>query len=73
MTSPIGLSQKRKEDLRFLTGRGRYLDDVGVPGALHAAIVRSPHAHARVRGIDARAARALPGVVAVLTAADLPE
>ncbi|MBI2491296.1 MAG: xanthine dehydrogenase family protein [Candidatus Rokubacteria bacterium] len=73
MTSPIGLSQKRKEDLRFLTGRGRYLDDVRVPGALHAAIVRSPHAHARVRGIDARAARALPGVVAVLTAADLPE
>src|SRR5204863_523789 len=58
---------------RLLTGRGRYVDDVHVEGLLHAAIVRSPHAHARIRAIDARAARRLPGVVAVLTARDLPE
>jgi len=72
MTAPIGLPLRRKEDERLLTGRGRYLDDVRVPGLLHAAIVRSPHAHARLRGVDARAALALPGVAAVLTAADLP-
>src|SRR5204862_1829150 len=61
------------EDRRLLTGRGRYVDDVRLEGLLHAAIVRSPHAHAHVRAIDARAARRLPGIVAVLTARDLPE
>ena len=66
----FGASVRRVEDPKLLTGRGCYLDDLRLPGILHAAFVRSPHAHARVRGIDAAAARALPGVVAVYTAAD---
>lgn len=69
----VGASPKRKEDGRFVAGRGRYLDDVRVPGLLHLAFVRSPHAHARVLGIDGTAARDTAGVVAVLTLADLPE
>src|SRR5262245_46041454 len=73
MTAPIGLSVKRREDRRFLTGRGRFVDDVRLPRLVHAAIVRSPHAHARVVEVDARGGRALPGVVAILTVADLPE
>ena len=56
---------RRLEDPRLLTGRGRYLDDVRLPGLLHAAFVRSPHAHARVSGVDASAALEVPGVVAV--------
>jgi len=73
MTAPIGLSVKRREDRRLLTGRGHYVDDVRLPHLCHAAIVRSPHAHARIVGVDARRATALPGVLAVLTIADLPE
>jgi carbon-monoxide dehydrogenase large subunit len=73
MNSSLGTSIRRKEDRRFLTGRGRYLDDVRVPDLLHAVLVRSPYAHARVERIDAAAARAIPGVVAVLTIVDLPE
>jgi len=73
MTAPIGLPVKRREDRRFLTGRGRFVDDVRLPRLVHAAIVRSPHAHARVVDVNARRARAHPGVVAVLTIADLPE
>ena len=73
MTTPFGRPQLRKEDQRFITGRGRYVDDLRAPGALHAAFVRSPHAHARVDRIDAAAARAMPGVAAVYTLADLPE
>src|SRR6266404_9830913 len=73
LMTPIGLSVKRREDRRFLTGRGRYVDDLRLADLLHAAIVRSPHAHARVLGVDARRALALPGVVAVLTLAELPE
>jgi carbon-monoxide dehydrogenase large subunit len=73
MTAPIGLSLKRREDRRLLTGRGRFVDDVRLPDLVHAAIVRSPHAHARIVNVDARRARAFPGVVAVLTIADLPE
>ncbi|HJV58470.1 MAG TPA: hypothetical protein VJ971_20965, partial [Methylomirabilota bacterium] len=69
----VGASPKRKEDGRFVAGHGRYLDDVRVAGLLHLALVRSPHAHARVRGIDATAARATVGVLAVLTLDDLPE
>ena len=68
----IGARIKRKEDRRFLVGRGRYLDDLAVAGALCAAIVRSPHPHARIERIDATAALALPGVVSVLSLADLP-
>jgi carbon-monoxide dehydrogenase large subunit len=71
--SGIGVRLKRKEDQRLLTGRGRYLDDLPVPGVLHARIVRSPHARARVDRIDASAALAIPGVVAVLGLAELPE
>ena len=67
----FGAKVPRLEDPDLLTGRGRYLDDIELPGMLEAAFVRSPHAHARIRAIDKAAAEALPGVVAVLTAADL--
>jgi carbon-monoxide dehydrogenase large subunit len=63
----IGESIKRKEDGRFLRGRGNYLDDITLPGMLHMAILRSPHAHARIRSIDTAAASASPGVIAVVT------
>ena len=66
-----GTSVRRAEDPRILTGSGRYVDDVKLPGMLHAAFVRSPLAHGQVLSVDAEAARALPGVVAVLTGADL--
>jgi carbon-monoxide dehydrogenase large subunit len=69
----IGASPKRKEDQPLLVGRGRYLDDLTRPGVAHLGVVRSPHAHARVVRIDTETARARPGVVAVLTAVDLPE
>ncbi|HSE03593.1 MAG TPA: xanthine dehydrogenase family protein molybdopterin-binding subunit, partial [Methylomirabilota bacterium] len=69
----VGASPKRKEDGRFVAGRGRYLDDLRVAGLLHLAPVRSPHAHARVTAVDARAARGLAGVLAVWTLDDLPE
>jgi aerobic carbon-monoxide dehydrogenase large subunit len=62
----------RSEDPRLLTGRGEFVDDIRLPGMLHAAFLRSPHAHARIMGIDAGPARALPGVHAVIAAADLP-
>src|SRR5215470_3845630 len=66
-----GASVKRSEDPRILTGRGRYIADLKLPGMLHAAFVRSPMAHGRVLSVDASAARALPGVVAVFTGAEL--
>jgi carbon-monoxide dehydrogenase large subunit len=68
---PIGERVKRNEDPRLLTGQALFVDDVDLPGMLHAAFLRSPHAHARILGIDVARARALPGVVAVYTAADL--
>ncbi|HZT51244.1 MAG TPA: xanthine dehydrogenase family protein molybdopterin-binding subunit [Stellaceae bacterium] len=67
----VGQPVRRKEDVRLLTGRGSYGDDVGLPGQAHAAMVRSPHAHARIHAIDRDAALAVPGVLAVLTGADL--
>jgi len=67
----IGRRQPRIEDPRLLAGQGRYVSDVEPPGALHAAFVRSPHAHAAILSIDASRAREVPGVAAVLTAADL--
>src|SRR4051812_39049030 len=67
----IGQPVRRREDLRLLTGRGRYSDDVNVPGQAYAVMVRSPHAHARIRSIDAAPAKATPGVLAVLTGRDL--
>ena len=69
--SYIGAPLRRREDVRFVTGKGQYLDDVRLPGMLHAAILRSPHAHARLRGMDASAALALDGVTAVFTHADM--
>ena len=66
----IGAALRRREDVRFLTGAGRYGDDLALPGMARAVLLRSPHAHARIAAIDTRAAAALPGVLAVLTAAD---
>jgi aerobic carbon-monoxide dehydrogenase large subunit len=65
------LAAGRLEDNRLLTGFGRYVADLNVPGVLHAIVVRSPHAHADVLAVDVEAARAATGVVAVLTATDL--
>jgi carbon-monoxide dehydrogenase large subunit len=69
----IGAPLARKEDQRFLTGYGRYVEDIEIPGALHACFVRSPHPHARIRSIDTDAARACPGVVAIYTGKDLAQ
>ena len=70
-TFAIGQSVRRLEDPRLVQGLGRYSDDVSLPRQLHAVLVRSPHAHARIIALDARAALAMPGVRAVLTAEDL--
>lgn len=67
----IGCSRKRREDPRFIQGKGNYVDDITMPGMLFGAMVRSPYAHARILGIDKSRALALPGVHAVLTADDL--
>src|SRR5579875_536583 len=69
----VGKSIRRVEDPKFLTGRGGYVDDIVLPGMLHAAVLRSPHAHARIRRVDTEAARRLPGVVAVVTGAEAAE
>ena len=66
----VGQRLRRREDDKFLKGRGRFVDDIEPAGTAHIAFVRSPHAHARIRGIDSAAAAALPGVLRVLTAAD---
>ena len=65
----IGKSMKRVEDPRLLAGKGRYVDDVVQPNMAHAAVLRSPHAHARIKSIDVSKAEALPGVVLVMTGA----
>ncbi|MGC2413024.1 MAG: xanthine dehydrogenase family protein molybdopterin-binding subunit, partial [Stellaceae bacterium] len=67
----IGRSLRRLEDRRFLTGQGRYVDDMDLPGQLHAVVLRSPHGHALIEGIDTAAPRAMPGVRGVFTADDL--
>ncbi|MFQ5774418.1 MAG: xanthine dehydrogenase family protein molybdopterin-binding subunit [Kiloniellaceae bacterium] len=67
----IGARVRRKEDFRFLTGKGRYTDDINRPGQAYACFVRSPHAHAKINGIDTVAAKNAPGVIAVLTGADM--
>jgi aerobic carbon-monoxide dehydrogenase large subunit len=67
----IGRSLPRREDRRFLTGQGQYLDDIAIAGALHAAFVRSPHAHARIVSIGTDVAAAMPGVVKVVTGRDV--
>ena len=67
----IGAAVRRKEDFRFITGKGQYTDDISRPGETRALFVRSPHAHAKIKAIDATSARTMPGVVAVLTGTDL--
>ncbi|HWP76804.1 MAG TPA: hypothetical protein VNU03_19955, partial [Methylomirabilota bacterium] len=67
----FGASVKRKEDPRYLRGEGRFVDDIKLPGMLHAAFVRSPYAHARITAIRTEAAKRLPGVAHVFTFADL--
>ena len=67
----IGQAITRREDDRLLTGQGRFVDDIRLPNALHAMFVRSPHAHATLGAIDTAEARAVEGVVAILTGTDL--
>lgn len=67
----IGAAVKRVEDYRFLTGRGRYVDDMNRPGQLYACFVRSPHAHAKIRSVNTKMAAKMPGVAAIYTGADL--
>ncbi|HEY4819521.1 MAG TPA: xanthine dehydrogenase family protein molybdopterin-binding subunit, partial [Xanthobacteraceae bacterium] len=67
----IGAAVRRKEDFRFVTGKGQFTDDINRPGQTHIHFLRSPHAHAKIRKIDTKAALALPGVLAVLTGAEL--
>jgi aerobic carbon-monoxide dehydrogenase large subunit len=71
MNAGIGQAVRRKEDLRLLTGAGRYSDDVNMPGQVFAYMVRSPHAHARICAVETTRALALPGVIAVLTGKDV--
>jgi carbon-monoxide dehydrogenase large subunit len=72
-TTGIGQAVRRKEDIRFITGKGQYTDDVVRPGETRAVFVRSPHAHAKIRSIDTAEAEKMPGVVAVLTGAQLAD
>src|SRR3954454_3792415 len=67
----VGAKVLRVEDRRILTGRGHFVDDIQLPGMLHASFLRSPFAHARIVSIDVSAARTAPGVVPVYAAADL--
>jgi carbon-monoxide dehydrogenase large subunit len=67
----IGASVRRKEDQRFITGAGRYVDDISVRGQTYAVFIRSPHAHATIKSINTGKAKSAPGVVAVLTGDDV--
>src|SRR2546421_7986870 len=69
----IGAAVRRKEDFRFITGKGQYTDDVSRPGQTHIYFIRSPHAHAKIKRIDTKAAAATPGVVGVVTGAEFAE
>ncbi len=73
MGGVLGTSVKRREDPELITGRGKYTDDLTLPGMLHAVIVRSPHAHAKLNSVDISAAASAPGVVAVYTGQDIAE
>jgi aerobic carbon-monoxide dehydrogenase large subunit len=70
-TAYIGQPLRRREDFKFITGKGRYVDDIKVPGTLHMAVLRSPHAHAMVKRVDLAAAQAAPGVRLALSGTDL--
>src|SRR3989338_7776258 len=67
----FGKAIKRREDPRFITGRGTYVDDVKLPGMTYASFVRSPHAHARIKRINVAKAKSAPGVIAVYTAEEV--
>jgi carbon-monoxide dehydrogenase large subunit len=69
----IGAAVRRKEDFRFITGKGQYTDDITRPGEVHAHFLRSPHARAKIKKIDVHAAKGMPGVLAVLTGAELAD
>ena len=69
----IGAAVRRKEDFRFITGKGQYTDDVSRPGQAHIYFVRSPHAHAKIKRIDTKGAAGMPGVVGVVTGAEFAE
>ena len=71
MSEGIGARVARKEDKRFITGKGKYTDDIRMENQAYAAFVRSPHAHATVKSIDASAAEAMEGVIEVLNGAQL--
>jgi aerobic carbon-monoxide dehydrogenase large subunit len=73
MTGYIGQPLPRREDARLLVGKGTFVDDLQIPGVAHAAMLRSPHAHARIRGIDASQARAVTGVLAVVTSEEIAD
>src|ERR1700690_3802388 len=66
----IGQGVSRFEDPRLIRGGGRYVDDIKLPGLAHGVVLRSPHAHAKIKSIDTAAAKSAPGVLAVLTSAD---
>src|SRR5215212_332832 len=68
----LGAPVKRVEDARFITGKGRYLDDISLTGMTHLAILRSPYAHANIRSVDTSRAKGMPGVIAVIVGADIP-
>ncbi|GAC1673840.1 MAG: molybdopterin-dependent oxidoreductase [Candidatus Limnocylindrales bacterium] len=68
----LGTSVRRREDPRFITGQGRYVDDITLTGMAHLAILRSPYAHANIRSVDTSKAKAMPGVLAVIVGADIP-
>ncbi len=69
----IGEAVRRVEDRRFITGKGKYTDDIKLPGMVYAYIIRSPHAHARIKSIDVSAAKAMPGVIDVITGEDVKD
>jgi len=69
----IGKSVKRVEDKRFITGRGKYTDDIILPLQTYASFVRSPYAHAKILSVDANAAKNMPGVIAIYTGADVAD
>ena len=71
VSTGIGAPVRRKEDFRFITGKGQYTDDINRPGQAHAWILRSQHAHARILKIDTAAAATMPGVVAIYTGKDM--
>src|SRR5215207_9574322 len=72
LSDVLGAPVKRVEDQRLITGRGRYVDDISMPGLVHMAILRSPYAHANIRSVDTSVARSMPGVLDVLVGADVP-